>query len=86
MLIELQIDTISSLPFPLEDEEIYEPPQDEEQGEFQNLCCSKGAWLIQDRGVEETIDEATSRVVSSLPRIQAIEALHGYQRLKYGGL
>lgn len=41
MLIELQIDTISSLPFPLEDEEIYEPPQDEEQGEFQNLCCSR---------------------------------------------
>ncbi|XAO24080.1 hypothetical protein I312_102870 [Cryptococcus bacillisporus CA1280] len=59
---QLDMDTISSLPFPLEDEEIYEPPQDEEQ--------------------EETIDEATSRVVSSLPRIQAIEALHGYQRLK----
>ncbi|OWZ80192.1 E3 ubiquitin-protein ligase UBR7 [Cryptococcus neoformans Tu401-1] len=59
---QLDTDTISSLPFPLEDEEIYEPPQDVEQ--------------------EETIEEATSRVVSSLPRIQAIEALYGYQRLK----
>lgn len=49
---------------------------------FKIICCSTGDWLIQGRGVEETIDEATSRVVSSLPRIQAIEALHGYQRLK----
>ncbi|UOH81538.1 hypothetical protein LQV05_004209 [Cryptococcus neoformans] len=55
---QLDTDTISSLPFPLKDEEIYEPPQDVEQ------------------------EEATSRVVSSLPRIQAIEALYGYQRLK----
>lgn len=36
MLMDLQMDTISSLTFPLEDEEIYEPPQDEEQGEFQD--------------------------------------------------
>ncbi|WVF72282.1 hypothetical protein IAT40_007094 [Kwoniella sp. CBS 6097] len=54
--------TISSLPFPLEDEEIYEPPKDDDR--------------------EETMDEVTSRVMGQLPRVQAIEALHGYQRLK----
>lgn len=78
----LQMNTISNLPFPLEDEEIYEPPQDVEQGEFITIICSTSDWLTQGCGVEETIEEATSRVVSSLPRIQAIEALHGYQRLK----
>ncbi|WVR05098.1 hypothetical protein IAU60_002110 [Kwoniella sp. DSM 27419] len=55
--------TISSLPFPVEDEEIYEPPQEEDDA-------------------EETIDQVTSRVMDQLPRAQAIEALHGYQRLK----
>ncbi|WVQ98647.1 hypothetical protein IAU59_005778 [Kwoniella sp. CBS 9459] len=54
--------TLSSLPFPLEDEEIYEPPKDDDQ--------------------EETMDEVTTRVMGQLPRVQAIEALHGYQRLK----
>lgn len=39
--MDLQTDTISSLPFPLKDEEIYEPPQDVEQGEFIIIiCCS----------------------------------------------
>ncbi|WWC61214.1 uncharacterized protein I303_103794 [Kwoniella dejecticola CBS 10117] len=55
--------TIQSLPFPLVDDEIYEPPTEEE-------------------GQEETMEQVTSRVMTSLPRVQAIEALHGYQRLK----
>ncbi|WWD01501.1 hypothetical protein V866_008445 [Kwoniella sp. B9012] len=59
---QLDEETIASLPFPLIDEEIYEPPKDDEQ--------------------EETIEQVTSRVMTSLPRVQAIEALHGYQRLK----
>ncbi|WVN85258.1 uncharacterized protein L203_100403 [Cryptococcus depauperatus CBS 7841] len=59
---QLDATAIESLPFPLQDEEIYEPPREEEE--------------------DETVEQATSRVVSSLPRIQAIEALHGYQRLK----
>ena len=33
-------------------------------------------------GAEETLDEVTNRVVESLPRVQAIEALHGYQNMK----
>ncbi|WRT67041.1 uncharacterized protein IL334_004007 [Kwoniella shivajii] len=59
---QLDQKTIASLPFPLEDEEIYEPPKDDDQ--------------------EETIEQVTSRVMTSLPRVQAIEALHGYQKLK----
>ncbi|WWC90124.1 uncharacterized protein L201_005057 [Kwoniella dendrophila CBS 6074] len=59
---ELDEKTTASLPFPLVDEEIYEPPKDDEQ--------------------EETIEQVTSRVMTSLPRVQAIEALHGYQKLK----
>ncbi|KAK8869888.1 hypothetical protein IAR55_000456 [Kwoniella newhampshirensis] len=58
----LDAETIASLPFPLDDEEIYEPPKDDEE--------------------DETIDQVTNRVIGSLPRVQAIEALHGYQRLK----
>lgn len=49
--MDLQTDTISSLPFPLEDEEIYEPPQDVEQGEFiYNHLLFHSNWLIQARG------------------------------------
>ncbi|WWC69546.1 uncharacterized protein I206_103488 [Kwoniella pini CBS 10737] len=59
---QLDENTIKSLPFPLIDEEIYEPPEEEEQ--------------------EVSIEQVTSRVMTSLPRVQAIEALHGYQRLK----
>ncbi|OCF38488.1 hypothetical protein I317_07730, partial [Kwoniella heveanensis CBS 569] len=59
----LDASEISKLPFPLEDEEIYEPPQDDEE--------------------EETMDEVTTRVMDQLPRVQAIEAVHGYQRLKW---
>ncbi|TXT07117.1 hypothetical protein VHUM_03287 [Vanrija humicola] len=54
---------IASLPFPLVDEEIYEPPADEDE--------------------PETLDSVTERVVSSLPRVQAIEALHGFQAMKW---
>ncbi|ORY33721.1 hypothetical protein BCR39DRAFT_265315 [Naematelia encephala] len=54
---------IASLPFPLVDEEIYEPPRDTDP---------------------ETLDQVTNRVVGSLPRVQAIEALHGYQNMKEG--
>ncbi len=32
--------------------------------------------------VEETLDEVTNRVVGPLPRVQAIEALRGYQTMK----
>lgn len=35
-----------------------------------------------DTEPEETLEEVTERVVGSMPRVQAIEALHGYQRLK----
>nr|XP_019042807.1 E3 ubiquitin-protein ligase UBR7 [Kwoniella bestiolae CBS 10118]OCF21737.1 E3 ubiquitin-protein ligase UBR7 [Kwoniella bestiolae CBS 10118] len=59
---QLDEKTVVSLPFPLVDEEIYEPPKDDEQ--------------------DETIEQVTSRVMTSLPRVQAIEALHGYQKLK----
>lgn len=44
------------------DEEIYEPPEDQDQ--------------------VETLDEITERVVGTLPRVQAIEALHGFQNMK----
>ncbi|ORX39781.1 hypothetical protein BD324DRAFT_667125 [Kockovaella imperatae] len=58
----LPADTAASLPFPLIDEEIYEPPKDEDE--------------------EETMEQITERVVGALPRVQAIEALHGYQNMK----
>jgi E3 ubiquitin-protein ligase UBR7 len=50
------------LPFPLIDEEIYEPPTDAEP--------------------EETLEEVTERVVGNMPRVNAIEALHGYARIR----
>ncbi|WOO85488.1 Protein mlo2 [Vanrija pseudolonga] len=59
---ELDEKAIASLPFPLVDEEIYEPPADEEE--------------------PETLDAVTERMVSSLPRVQAIEALHGFHAMK----
>ncbi|RSH78307.1 uncharacterized protein EHS24_002776 [Apiotrichum porosum] len=59
---QLDAATAAALPFPLEDEEIYEPPKDEDK--------------------VETLEEVTERVVSTLPRVQAIEALHGYQAMK----
>jgi E3 ubiquitin-protein ligase UBR7 len=31
---------------------------------------------------DETLDEVTNRVMNGLPRVQAIEALHGYQNMK----
>lgn len=58
----LQALTITSLPFPVVDDEIYEPPADEDR--------------------LETLDEVTERVVGTLPRVQAIEALHGFQNMK----
>ena len=36
-----------------------------------------------DDEVEETLEDVTNRVVGSLPRVQAIEALHGYQTMKW---
>ncbi|WVQ78008.1 hypothetical protein IAT38_000089 [Cryptococcus sp. DSM 104549] len=64
--LKLTIDatTIASLPFPLEEEEAYEPPRDERP--------------------EESIDEVTNRLVNALPRAQAIEAVHAFQRLQQG--
>ncbi|RSH91250.1 hypothetical protein EHS25_009549 [Saitozyma podzolica] len=38
----------------------------------------------KDDDKEETLDEVTSRVVDALPRVQAIEALHGYQTMTDG--
>jgi E3 ubiquitin-protein ligase UBR7 len=32
--------------------------------------------------IEETLDQVTNRVMEGLPRVQAIEALHGYQNMK----
>ena len=32
--------------------------------------------------VDETLDEVTNRLMEGLPRVQAIEALHGYQNMK----
>jgi len=32
--------------------------------------------------VDETLDDVTNRVMEGLPRVQAIEALHGYQNMK----
>lgn len=52
----------AKLPFPLIDEEIYEPPTDAEP--------------------EETLEEVTERVVGNMPRVNAIEALHGYARIR----
>ncbi|RXK38313.1 hypothetical protein M231_04355 [Tremella mesenterica] len=54
---------INSLPFPLIDEEIYEPPREPDEP-------------------EETLEQVTDRVISTLPRVQAIEALHGYTKMK----
>ena len=31
---------------------------------------------------DETMEQVTERVVGALPRVQAIEALHGYQTMK----
>ncbi|KAK4687225.1 E3 ubiquitin-protein ligase UBR7, partial [Tremellales sp. Uapishka_1] len=59
---QLDSTTIASLPFPLVDEEIYEPPTDDVP--------------------EETMDQVTSRLMGALPRVQAIEALHGYEKMK----
>lgn len=59
---ELDAAVAESLPFPLVDEEIYEPPKDEDP--------------------PESLEQITERVVSSLPRPQAIEALHGFQAMK----
>ena len=33
--------------------------------------------------IEETLDQVTNRVMEGLPRFQAIEALHGYQDMKW---
>ena len=68
---------ISDLPFPLEDAEIYEPPRDDDRGTSFPKCQASA-----DKSAEETLDEVTNRVVSSLPRVQAIEALHGFQTMK----
>ncbi|EIW69611.1 hypothetical protein TREMEDRAFT_30535 [Tremella mesenterica DSM 1558] len=54
---------IETLPFPLVDEEIYEPPREPDEP-------------------EETLEQVTDRVISTLPRVQAIEALHGYTKMK----
>ncbi|CAK9786946.1 hypothetical protein CC85DRAFT_286164 [Cutaneotrichosporon oleaginosum] len=51
----------AALPFPLVDEEIYEPPAD---------------------SPPETLEAVTERVVSALPRVQAIEALYGYESMR----
>ncbi|KAL7422274.1 hypothetical protein Q5752_002920 [Cryptotrichosporon argae] len=61
---ELDPETAAALPFPLVDDEIYEPPRDADD--------------------DETLEDATARVIGSLPRVQAIEALHGYQAMKDG--
>ena len=69
---------IASLPFSLEDAEIYEPPRDNDEGEpSHNIVC------VKPIDADETLDEITNRVVGSLPRVQAIEALHGYQAMKW---
>ena len=73
---DIQAETIASLPFPLVDEEIYEPPSEEPRGElhqkeYANLTCS-----------EESLDDVTGRLLNELPRVQAIEALHGYRIMK----
>ena len=39
-------------------------------------------WIIADE-IDETLDEVTNRVMGNLPRVQAIEALHGYQNMKW---
>ncbi|ODO11468.1 hypothetical protein I350_00248 [Cryptococcus amylolentus CBS 6273] len=59
---QLDESTIASLPFPLEDGDIYEPARDEQE--------------------DQTTEEVMTRALSNLPRVQTIEALHGYQRLK----
>ncbi|TYJ56609.1 hypothetical protein B9479_002701 [Cryptococcus floricola] len=59
---QLDESTISSLPFPLEDGDIYEPARDEQE--------------------DQTTEEVMTQALSNLPRVQTIEALHGYQRLK----
>lgn len=63
LLAELDTAVAASLPFPLIDEEIYEPPEDDDP--------------------PESLEQVTERVVSSLPRTQAIEALHGYESMKW---
>ncbi len=74
---------IASLPFPLEDAEIYEPPKDDDRGEARCPWHQSPLWLDWlSWHTEETLDEVTNRVVGSLPRVQAIEALHGYQTMK----
>ena len=74
-----QAKTIGSLPFPIEDAEIYEPPRDDDRGKPE---LNQSAWVLFICA-EETLDEVTNRVVGSLPRVQAIEALHGYQNMKW---
>ncbi|WVQ71554.1 hypothetical protein IAR50_001093 [Cryptococcus sp. DSM 104548] len=59
---QLDESTIASLPFPLEDGDIYIPARDEQE--------------------DHTTEEVMTQAMSTLPRVQAIEALHGYQRLK----
>jgi E3 ubiquitin-protein ligase UBR7 len=36
----------------------------------------------EDTDEGETLEQVTERVVGSLPRVQAIEAVHGYQTMK----
>lgn len=72
----MQTKIAASLPFPLDDDEIYEPPKDDEKGPSTSL---RTAGLTDE---DETFDEVSNRVISGLPRAQTIEALHGYQNMK----
>ena len=62
--------------FDLIDKEVYEPPQDNDEGKqpFEST-------RLADE-IEETLDQVTNRVMEGLPRVQAIEAIHGYQNMK----
>lgn len=43
----------------------------------------QGGLLVWSLTPDETLEQVTERVVGALPRVQAIEALHGYQNMKW---
>ena len=71
---------------PLEHDTIVRHPanaQAEEQAKLPFPLVDEGIYEPPtDAEPEETLEEVTERVVGSMPRVNAIEALHGYARIR----